>query len=150
MELTNEKLRPLNVMMITWQACLFVVTPAPRTSNTRQITIILYIGWLILFNIFILFCLKKVNALSVVKIIISFQKTPALTFSVKQKHIQSDLFNKTPLSPQNWNLNSTLQWRLLFTRVSSIHNTCNSLAKGAAYLWSTYYTLKPLIQNGQI
>ena len=56
----------------------------------------------------ILFCLKKVNALSVVKIIISFQKTPALTFSVKQKHIQSDLFNKTPLSPQNWNLGSTL------------------------------------------
>ena len=48
------------------------------------------------------------NALSVVKIIISFQKTPALTFSVKQKHIQSDLFNKTPLSPQNWNLGSTL------------------------------------------
>ena len=57
---------------------------------------------------FILFCLKKVNALSVVKIIISFQKTPALTFSVKQKHIQSDLFNKTPLSLQNWNLGSTL------------------------------------------
>ena len=48
------------------------------------------------------------NALSVVKIIISFQKTPALTFSVKQKHIQSDLFNKTPLSLQNWNLGSTL------------------------------------------
>ena len=45
---------------------------------------------------------------SVAKINIFLQKKPALTFSVKQKHIQSDLFNKTPLSPQNWNLNSTL------------------------------------------
>ena len=69
--------------------------------------------FLFLVNDFIidLACYNKTALLfesSVAKINIFLQKKPALTFSVKQKHIQSDLFNKTPLSPQNWNLNSTL------------------------------------------